>query len=119
MQRKDRMDTFGAASLTGFAIFLAFNQIIIKFVNQGIQPVFFAGVRSAIAVLCLALWMQFRRRPVRLERRYAVPGILAGIAFALEFLGLFTALDLTSVTRVAPLPLGADGQHVFPWGLVA
>ncbi len=120
MQRKDRMDTFGAVSLTGFAIFLAFNQIIIKFVNQGIQPVFFAGVRSAIAVLCLALWMQFRRRPVRLERRYAVPGFLAGVAFALEFLGLFTALDLTSVTRTSiilysmPVWLALGAHFVLP-----
>ena len=50
MEREDRMDAFGAASLTGFALFLAFNQIIIKFVNQGLQPVFFAGLRSVIAV---------------------------------------------------------------------
>ena len=120
MDRKDRMDAFGAVSLTGFAIFLAFNQIIIKLVNQGIQPVFFAGVRSAIAVLCLAMWMLIRRRPLRLERRYAVPGILAGVAFALEFLCLFTALDLTTVTRTSiilysmPVWLAVAAHFVLP-----
>lgn len=30
---------------------------------------------------------------------------------------LYGPLPLTAVTRSAELPLGADGQHVFPWGL--
>jgi len=101
MAQKTKMDAFGAASLTGFAAFLAFNQIIIKFVDQGLQPVFFAGLRSALAVGCLALWMWARGRPVRLRRRYLVPGTLAGLAFSAEFLCLFTALDLTTVTRTS------------------
>ena len=101
MDRKTRMDSFGALSLTGFSIFLAFNQIIIKLVNQGIQPVFFAGLRSALAIICLWLWLTWRGRSPRLERRYLVPGLLVGVAFAVEFLGLFLALDLTTVTRTS------------------
>jgi uncharacterized protein (DUF952 family) len=30
---------------------------------------------------------------------------------------LYGALPADAVRRVAPLPLGADGRHVFPWGL--
>jgi uncharacterized protein (DUF952 family) len=30
---------------------------------------------------------------------------------------LYGALPVDAVRRVAPLPLGADGRHVFPWGL--
>ncbi|MBL8696999.1 MAG: DUF952 domain-containing protein [Alphaproteobacteria bacterium] len=30
---------------------------------------------------------------------------------------VYGGLPLAAVTRVAPLPLGADGRHVFPWGL--
>lgn len=30
---------------------------------------------------------------------------------------LYGDLPLTAVTRSAPLPLGAGGRHVFPWGL--
>jgi uncharacterized protein (DUF952 family) len=30
---------------------------------------------------------------------------------------LYEALDVTKVARTAPLRLGADGRHVFPWGL--
>lgn len=32
---------------------------------------------------------------------------------------VYGGLPLTAVTRVAPLPLDADGRHVFPWGLGA
>lgn len=101
MERKDRIDAFGAMSLTGFAAFLAFNQVVIKFVNGGLQPVFFAGLRSAIAVLCLWLWMTWRGRPPRLRAEMAGPGIAIGLVFAVEFLGLFIALDLTTVTRTS------------------
>lgn len=30
---------------------------------------------------------------------------------------LYDALPFDAVRRVAPLPLGAHGRHVFPWGL--
>lgn len=32
---------------------------------------------------------------------------------------VYGGLATASATRVAPLPLGADGRHVFPWGLEA
>jgi drug/metabolite transporter (DMT)-like permease len=101
VERKARIDPFGAASLTGFALFLALNQIIIKVVNQGLQPVFFAGLRSALAVVCLTLWLVIRRRPPVLRRQDAAMGVLAGVLFAAEFVFLFVALDLTTVTHAA------------------
>lgn len=30
---------------------------------------------------------------------------------------LYGKLSVTAVRRVAELPLGSDGQHLFPWGL--
>lgn len=32
---------------------------------------------------------------------------------------VYGGLDLRCVRRVAPLPLGGDGRHEFPWGLAA
>ena len=60
MDRKSQIDLFGAVALTGFAVFLAFNQVVIKVTNEGIQPVFLAGVRSVGAVVCLWLWLKWR-----------------------------------------------------------
>jgi hypothetical protein len=50
MNRKDRLDAFGGTALLGVTLLLAFNQILVKWVNTGLQPVFFAGLRSALAI---------------------------------------------------------------------
>lgn len=103
MQRKDRLDAFGITALVGVTLLLAFNQIIVKWVNAGLQPVFFAGLRSALAILFVGAWLRWRGRPPRLHRADLLPGLLIGTVFALEFLCLFMALDLTSVSRAAVL----------------
>lgn len=120
MERQDRIDLFGATALTLFALFLAFNQIVIKLVNAGIQPVFFAGLRSGIAILALALWLWWRGLPVRPDRRYLGLGVASGLLFAAEFVFLFIALDLTTVTRTAimlysmPIWLAIGAHLVLP-----
>jgi len=101
MDRKDHIDTFGAVSLIAFALFLAFNQVVIKVVNEGLQPVFFAGLRSAGSVLVVWCWMRFRGLSLVFTRQTAPWGMLIGVFFAAEFIGLFTALDLTTVTRTS------------------
>ncbi|MFM2356542.1 MAG: hypothetical protein RLZZ528_2278 [Pseudomonadota bacterium] len=101
--RKDRLDGFGATALTGFALFLALNQIIIKLVNDGLQPVFFAGLRSLIALVCLSIWLGRRGALPDLGGKDRFWGVTSGLFFAAEFIFMFIALDLTSVTRVAIL----------------
>jgi drug/metabolite transporter (DMT)-like permease len=99
--RRDRIDGFGVAALTGFALLLAVNQVLIKVVNGGLQPVFFAGLRSAIALVCVLAWMRFRGLPVRFPRGSVPAGLLIGAVFSAEFLCLFLALDRTTVVRTA------------------
>lgn len=99
MAHRPRIDAFGAISLTAFALLLAFNQVIIKVVNEGVQPIFFAGLRSLGGAIVIFAWMRLRAIPVTLPRRTIVPGLLMGVLFAIEFVCLFVALDLTSVTR--------------------
>ncbi|MEY4983938.1 MAG: hypothetical protein RIR62_2204 [Pseudomonadota bacterium] len=101
--RRDSLDAFGAGALFAVALLLAFNQIIVKLVNQGLQPVFFAGLRSALAVFFVAGWLWWRGRPPRLDRADLGPGLLIGAVFAAEFLFLFLALDVTTVSRASVL----------------
>ena len=101
MHKKDRLDAFGVSALFAVALLLAFNQIIVKWVNAGLQPVFFAGARSALAILFVGGWLWWRGRPPVLRREHLVPGLLIGTVFAAEFLCLFLALDLTAVSRAA------------------
>ena len=101
MQCKDRLDAFGGSVLLGVTLLLAFNQIVIKAVNEGFQPVFFAGLRSALAVGFVWAWLVWRGRPPRLKRSSLAAGLLIGTLFAGEFMFLFIALDLTSVGRAS------------------
>lgn len=101
MESKSQIDLFGATALTGFAFLLAFNQVVIKVTNDGLQPVFFAGLRSAGAVICIWLWMRWRGIPLRFAAGTRLAGAITGMLFAFEFICLFVALDLTTVGRSA------------------
>ncbi|ABD54718.1 DMT family transporter [Jannaschia sp. CCS1] len=101
MAQKSRIDAFGAISLTGFALLLAFNQVLIKFVNEGLQPMFFAGLRSLGGAIVIFAWMKVRGLSISIAPGTLPAGLMIGTVFALEFVCLFWALDLTSVTRTS------------------
>ncbi|MGB5558290.1 MAG: DMT family transporter [Paracoccaceae bacterium] len=101
MDRKDHIDAFGASSLIAFALLLAFNQVVIKVVNEGLQPAFFAGLRSLGAAIVVWGWIRLRGRRLSVPPGTAPWGILIGVIFAIEFITLFLALDLTTVTRTS------------------
>lgn len=103
MERKDAIDLAGAVGLVVFATVLAFNQVVIKVTNAGFGPVFAAGLRSALALGVLGLWLWFRGRRLEGLRRTFWPGLLLGGLFTVEFIFLFIALDLTTVSRVSIL----------------
>ena len=120
MPPKTHIDTFGAVSLVGLALLLAINQVVIKVANDAFQPVFFAGVRSAGAVLCILLWMKWRGVKLTLPRAVVPSALLIGVVFSVEFLMLFTALDLTTVSRASvifysmPLWLALSAHFLIP-----
>ena len=95
------MDAFGAAALIAFALHLAFNQVVIKVTSGGFGPVFQAGLRSGGAVLVLYFWMRMRGVSMRVPRNAWAGGIAAGLFFTLEFMCLFSALDITTVSRAS------------------
>ena len=99
--KKDSLDGTGAATLLGVTLLLAFNQVIIIEVNKGLQPVFFAGLRSVLAVGFVGVWLWWRGRPPVLQPQHMVSGLIVGAMFAAEFLFLFLALDLTALGRAS------------------
>ncbi|MEE2773698.1 MAG: DMT family transporter [Pseudomonadota bacterium] len=97
--RKTNVDTFGAVSLVLISGLLGINHVVIKIVNDGINPVLFCGLRSLIAMVCIYAWMRYRGLPIVFFSKYWKYGLLAGFVFAAEFLFLFVALDYTTVVR--------------------
>ncbi len=101
MARKDRLDAPGVAALFLSAALFSFNQITIAWVTEGLQPVFYAGLRSLMAIPFVLIWMAWARRPLRWTPGVWPAGLAMGLAFSSEFLLLFLALDLTTVSRTA------------------
>ena len=99
MKKKSKIDIFGAVALISFSLLLGINHVVIKVVNSGLDPIFFAGIRSVIAFLFLLIFMKIWNKSIVLKKKYIFVSILAGLVFALEFLFLFLALDFTSVSR--------------------
>lgn len=101
--RKTHFDATGVAAMVGFTLLMAFNQVLIKFVNTGLQPVFQAGLRSALAALVMTVFVYAMGQRYTIKRAYILPGLFVGVLFGLEFLFLFIALDLTTVSRTTLL----------------
>jgi drug/metabolite transporter (DMT)-like permease len=80
---------------------LAFNQVVVKVSNDGFGPMFQAGIRSAGALVFLYVWMSATGRAIVVRRRTMPWGLFCGVLFGLEFMCLFTALDLTTVSRAS------------------
>lgn len=99
MERKDRIDAFGALVLVTFSFLMGVNQVIVKLVNAGFSPVFQAGLRSACAVLPVLAYALWARKRMAIRDGSLGPGILCGLLFSAEFILLFSAFEFTAVSR--------------------
>lgn len=93
------IDAFASAMMVLLTFLWGFNQVAIKFANEGFNPVASVVARSVVGGLIVYLWC--RHRGIRLMERDGtlLPGILVGILFGLEFIALFVGLDYTSAAR--------------------
>jgi drug/metabolite transporter (DMT)-like permease len=101
MHQRHDMTASGTAALVAIMMILAVNQVVIKLTNDGLQPVFAAGLRSGGAVVVIWAWMRLRGQRLDFRAGTRGAGLLVGLIFSVEFLALFVALDLTTVTRVS------------------
>lgn len=112
------LDMAGFWMLLGLATLFGANNLLIKLGNEGLQPVFFAAMRSLLAGVALVVWMWWRRIGFRFDLWRG--GLLVGAAFGAEFFLLFIALDNTTVVRASvmlyamPLWLALAAHFLFP-----
>ncbi|WP_350332881.1 DMT family transporter [Coralliovum pocilloporae] len=120
MERKDRIDLFGGTVLVVFSALLGLNQVMVKLVNAGLQPVFQAGLRSVCAFLPVLLYALFMRKRLSISDGSFWPGVLCGVFFAGEFMLLFSALEFTTVSRASvffytmPFWVALVGHFIIP-----
>ncbi|MBA3478872.1 MAG: DMT family transporter [Lautropia sp.] len=77
----------------------AMGQITIKIGNQGISPLMQAALRSAGATVVIVAWMLRQGISLKPKPGIAAPAMLIGVLFALEFVGFYWGLALTTAAR--------------------
>ena len=93
--------------LDAFAIFVTvvlclswgFSNVTIKLAIHDIPPLLQSAARSAIATVLVFGWTQARRASMFKRDGTLVPGIWAGVLFALEFLLIYRGLVWTTAVR--------------------
>lgn len=120
MTAKRPIDAAGAAGLIMISSVLALNQVVIKLTSGGFAPVFQAGLRSLLSSVIIGAWILWKQRSLRFTGPQIGWGMVAGVVFSLEFIFLFTALDLTTVARSSimfysmPVWLGLAAHFLLP-----
>lgn len=115
---KATFDSRAIVLLVGLCMLFGFNQVVVKFGLEGISPLMQAGLRSVGASLLLVLWMLWRGEKILYRDGAFWWGVLLGILFAIEFLFIYIALNLTTVSHAtiflytSPFVV-ALGAHLF------
>ena len=95
------IDFLAGTFLIIFSILLGLNQVMVKLVNEGMHPIFQVALRSTFAIFPILIYCYILKKKIIVTNGSLIPGIIAGILFAIEFIFLFTALDYSTVTRVS------------------
>jgi drug/metabolite transporter (DMT)-like permease len=92
-----------AATMVLLCAIWGLGQIAIKFGNEGISPLWQAGMRSAGAAVLVVLWMRVRGIPLASPPGIAPYGWLIGLAFGVEFACFYPGMALTTAARATVL----------------
>ncbi len=94
-----RLEFGAAALLIVVCAFWGGNSTAVKIANEGITPIFQAGLRSVGSGLLMMLWCWYRGiRLFKLDDSLPL-GLLIGVLFSLEFALLYIGLAMTDVSR--------------------
>lgn len=97
--QKTELDRLAIGLMVLFCTIWGLQQVAIKIASAGISPIWQAGLRSIGASVIVLLWSWLRG--VRLFERDGtlLPGLLAGLLFAIEFALIFVGLQYTTAAR--------------------
>lgn len=115
-ERKASLDTFGVTAMFLLCAIWGLQQVAIKAAIEDMPPIWQSGVRSSVAALLVGAWLWLAKD--RWTRGLLLPGMTAGVLFALEFGMLYFALHYTDTARATLLLytspfVVAVGAHCF------
>ena len=99
MPSRPQLDHVAIVLMVVFCTIWGSQQVVIKYANAGISPVWQAGLRSIGAVFLVMLWSWARGVRLFAQDGTLIPGVIAGLLFSLEFGLLYWALEYTTASR--------------------
>lgn len=99
--RKATLDTVALVTLVVCCATWGLSQVAAKVSLAEVPPLLQSGVRSLGAALLLLAWARWRGLAVFGRDGTGLPGLAAGVLFALEFACIFIGLQYTSASRMA------------------
>jgi drug/metabolite transporter (DMT)-like permease len=96
---KNELDRLAIGLMVVFCTIWGLQQVAIKLASAGISPVWQAGLRSIGATVIVFAWALMRRVPLFERDGTLLPGLLAGLLFAIEFALIFLGLEYTTASR--------------------
>jgi drug/metabolite transporter (DMT)-like permease len=94
------VDARAMTLMVGLCFLWGFSHVAAKLAAPGVSLVMQGGIRSTLAALALFLWTRVRGIPLFERDGTLVPGLVAGVLFAGEFLFLFAGLAHTGASRM-------------------
>ncbi len=100
IERKTHLDTLAITLLIVCCAIWGGQQILIKTTVAEVPPLWQASIRTAGAALLLWLWCRWRGVPLFRRDGTLGAGLLAGLLFTGEFIGIYIGLQNTSASRL-------------------
>ena len=117
MNRKP-LDAFAMSLLVGLCVLWGLQQVAVKSAATGMHPVMQLGLRSLVAALLVYALILLRGQKLSLHDGTVLPGLGAGVLFAVEFLFAAIGLQYTTASHMSVFLYTAPiftvlGLHLF------
>lgn len=100
LERKPHLDSIAIMLLIACCLFWGAQQVLVKATLAELPPIFQASLRFCGATLLLLVWCKVRAIPLWQRDSSLIPGLLAGLLFAVEFGCIYGGLQYTSASRL-------------------
>lgn len=100
MDTRQPLDGRAVGLMLALCLLWALQQIGLKATAQDFSPVFQIALRSAVAALCVGLYMRSRGERMDFSEGIWKPGMVIGALFGLEYLLVGEGLRLTSAAHI-------------------
>ncbi len=97
--RSAHMDGFAAATMVFLTLVWGVNTVFTKLATTGFSPLAMTFLRAVLAIAVVFAWCRYKRIPIFGRDGSLTAGIIVGALFGLEFIVIYSGLDLTSASR--------------------